>query len=110
MSGFDIERFVTLSKGVDTSDLDWDEVARVGVTDDEHRCLRYMADVESHTILYMKDLLVGHTAYDQEVTSFLSCWVYEEFHHGRAIDAFLTAAGRTVPADRFEKVSKRSPL
>jgi hypothetical protein len=36
--------------------------------------------------------------------------VYEEFHHGRAIDAFLTAAGRTVPADRFEKVSTRSPL
>jgi hypothetical protein len=51
---FDIERFLELSKAVDTSDLDWDYIRRVGVTDDEARALRYMADIESHTIIYLR--------------------------------------------------------
>ncbi len=105
MADFDIDRFVELSRAVDTSDLDWDEAVRAGVTDDEHRCLRYMADVESHTILYMRDLLAGHTSHDPEVTAFLSCWVYEEFQHGRAIDKFLTACGRPPSRDQFHRVS-----
>ena len=91
---FDIERFVALSKAVETSDLDWEYIARVGVTDDEARMLRYMADVESHTMLYLRDLLAGHTSRDYEVVAFLSCWVYEETHHGYALDRFLSACGR----------------
>ena len=101
---FSIERFVSLSKAVETRDLDWSYIARVGVTDDEARALRYMADVESHTIIYLRDVLSGHTARDPEITAFLSCWVYEEFNHGRAIDQFLTAAGRPPERDRYEKV------
>src|SRR5258706_446498 len=62
MAGFDIEKFVSLSKAVDLSDIDWEEAARVGITDDEHRVLRYMSDTEMHTIIYLRDLLAGHTA------------------------------------------------
>ena len=58
---FDIERFVDLSKAVETSDLDWDYIKRVGVTKVEARILRYMADAESHTIIYLRDILSGHT-------------------------------------------------
>lgn len=101
---FDIERFLELSKAVDTSDLDWDYIRRVGVTDDEARALRYMADVESHTIIYLRDLLSGHTARDPEITSFLSCWVYEELNHGRAINKFLNACGHPTPKDRYTKI------
>ena len=101
---FDIERFLELSKAVDTSDLDWDYVRRVGVTDDEARALRYMADIESHTIIYLRDLLSGHTARDPEITSFLSCWVYEELNHGRAINKFLNAAGHPTPKDRYTQI------
>ena len=32
---FSIEHFVSLSKAVETSDLDWDYIARVGITKDE---------------------------------------------------------------------------
>ena len=103
---FEIDRFMDLSKAVDLSDMDWEYVARVGVTDDEAKCLRYMADIESHTILYLRDLLAGHTSRDAEVTSFLSCWVYEETYHGRAIDKLLTVAGRPPEANRYEKTSE----
>lgn len=103
---FDIERFVALSKAVETSDLDWEYIARVGVTDDEARILRFMADVESHTMLYLRDLLAGHTSRDYEVVAFLSCWVYEETHHGYALDRFLSACGRAPDKSRFTKVTQ----
>ena len=101
---FDIDRFVDLSKAVETSDLDWDYIKRVGITPDEARILRYMADVESHTIIYLRDILSGHTASDPEITQFLACWVYEETHHGRALDRFLAACGYPPEQNRYSKV------
>lgn len=103
---FSIERFVSLSKAVDMNDIDWDYVGRVGVTDDEARVLRYMADTESHTIIYLRDLLAGHTAKDPEIAAFMSCWVYEEFNHGRAIDRFLSACGRPPVSGQYTKVAE----
>jgi len=94
MATFDLDRFLKLSRAVDLSDIDWDEAARVGITDDEHAIVRYMADTEINTIIYMRDLLAGHTARDSEVTSFMACWAYEETHHGLALDRFLRAVGR----------------
>lgn len=105
---FDIDRFVSLSKAVETSDLDWDYIAEKGVTDAEARILRYMADVESHTILYLRDLLAGHTSRDPEVTAFMSCWVYEETLHGRAIDQVLAAAGRPEGRDRYTRIADKA--
>lgn len=114
MATFDIQRFVELSGPVQVQDLNWEEAKAVGLTDDEARILRYMADTETHTILYLRDLLAGHTAHDPEVTAFLSVWVYEELWHGRAIDMFLRAAGREVADDTFTTVSRnvtwREPL
>lgn len=107
---FDIERFVTLSRAVDLSDIDWDYVARVGISDDEARILRYMSDVEMHTILYLRDLLAGHTARDPEVITFLSCWVYEETHHGLALDRFLAACGRAPEKDRYTQITRNASL
>jgi hypothetical protein len=106
VADFDIQRFVKLSGPVAIDDLDWQEAGRAGVTDTEARILRYMADTETHTILYLRDLLAGHSAHDPEVTAFLSVWVYEELWHGRAIDMLLSAAGRPVPQDTFTQVSK----
>ena len=101
---FDIERFVDLSKAVETSDLDWEYIKRVGISADEARILRYMADVESHTIIYLRDILSGHTAGDPEITQFMACWVYEETHHGRALDRFLAACGHAPESGRYTKV------
>jgi hypothetical protein len=106
MAEFDIERFVSLSRKVDLSDVDFDEAARVGISDEDHRVLRYMADTELHTILYLRDLLAGHTKHDAEVTQFMACWVYEETHHGRALDQFMAAVGRGE-ASRYERIEAR---
>jgi len=107
---FDVERFVSLSKAIDLSDIDWAEVRRVGITDEEDQVLRYMQDTESHTILYLRDLLTGFTASDPEVTTFLACWVYEETFHGRALDRFLVESGRPSARERYDAVHVRPSL
>lgn len=106
MGDFDIDRFLELSGPVQVHDLDLAQAAAQGVTDAEADILRYMADTETHTILYLRDLLAGHTCHDAEVTAFLSVWVYEELWHGRAIDMLLTAAGRPPPADLYKTVTR----
>lgn len=108
--GFDINRFMDTSRAVDTSDIDWEYVREVGVTDWEARCLRYLSDIESHAILYQRDLLAGHTKTDYELVGFLSCWVYEEMHHGRALDKFLTACGRAPDRDHYASVTVKASL
>lgn len=56
-----------------------------------------MSDVESHTICYLRDLLVTPSHKDPEVTAFLTHWAYEEFWHGEALDKVLRVHG--IPAD-----------
>jgi rubrerythrin len=108
MGKFDIERFVSLSKAVDLSDIDWAEAARVGLTDEEYRILRFLSDTESHTMLYLRDLLSGGAANEPEVMTFLSCWVYEEMHHGRAIDRMMKVCGRAP--NGYQATSTRTSL
>ncbi len=110
MAEFAIDRFLDMSGAVQVDDLDWDEARRVGITEFEARVLRYMADTETHTIIYMRDLLAGHSTKDPEVTAFLSVWVYEELWHGRAIDRFLAEVGHPPDPDRYTKVTEGSAL
>jgi rubrerythrin len=65
------------------------------------RTLRYMHDVEHHTICYLRDLLLTPAHQDPEVTSFLSCWAFEEMWHGEAIGQVLEAHGETAGAPRI---------
>jgi len=104
MAGLDIDKLVALSGAVQLDDLDWDLCAKIGVTDTEERVLRYMADTETHTILYMRDLLAGYSARDPDITAFLSVWVYEELWHGRALSMLLEKAGRPEPKERYSEV------
>jgi rubrerythrin len=106
MADFNIERFMELSKRVDLSDVDWDKCAQIGLTDEEVRVLKFMSDTETHTIIYLRDLLAGHTAQDVEVISFLSCWVYEETFHGRALDKILETCGKGAIGSRYNEVTK----
>jgi rubrerythrin len=67
-------------------------------------------NIESHTIVYLKELLSTKVIEDTEVTSFLSCWAYEEFFHGRALERFLTTyvgpgVVRNEATDRFRNSS-----
>src|SRR5688572_401731 len=89
-AGFDLDKYLRNSKAVPVDDLAWDSVTDFPLTEGEVRFLQYMMNIESHTIVYLKELLSTKVIEDTEVTSFLSCWAYEEFFHGRALERFLT--------------------
>lgn len=106
--GFDLDRYVRNSRAVDLSGVEWESAVRHPVSGVEARCLTYMMDVETHTVIYARDLLATRAALEPDVTAFMSCWIYEEFWHGEAFARFLGEAGFTLEPDR-EVVSADSP-
>jgi hypothetical protein len=88
---FDIAEYTATAHRVRTDDVDYSSFADQPLSQSALRCLRYMSDVESHTICYLRDLLVTPSHKDPEVTAFLTMWAYEEFWHGEALDAILRA-------------------
>ena len=108
-SEFDLDRYLRASKRVDLSSVEWDRIEEDPVSRDEARVLTYMMDIESHTVIFLRDLLATRAAFDPEVTAFLSCWVYEELWHGEAFSRFLGEAGyRVAPA--YEAVRGDDPF
>ena len=99
------------SRALDLSAFDWAEVPRHRLPLEAARTLRYMQDIESHTIIYLRALLATRAIDDPEVSTFLACWLYEETFHGIALARFLEAAGHPVgprPTPRGqEPLSKR---
>src|SRR3954463_8570203 len=96
---FDIDRYVRNSKKVDLTGIDWDDVPNHPLSDGDVMCLHYMMDIETHTVIYLRDLLATRASQDPHVTAFLSCWVYEELWHGEAFSDFLRKYGLEVPAE-----------
>jgi hypothetical protein len=78
---------------LDLAGIDFDAFTTHPLDGDTLRCLRYMHDVEHHTVCYLRDILVTRAHRDPELTAFLSMWVYEEFWHGEAIARVLAAHG-----------------
>jgi len=97
---FDLDRYLRASKKVDLSGVRWDEIPSHPFPVEEARCLAYMMDIESHTVIYLRDLLATRAAYEPDVTAFLSCWVYEELWHGEAFSRFLGEAGYRLAPDQ----------
>ena len=69
--------------------IDFDDFRDQPLRPEALRSLRYMHDVEHHTVCYLRDLLLTPAHQDPEITSFLSCWVFEEMWHGEAIGQVL---------------------
>lgn len=99
MDEFDLDRYLRRSGRVDLSGVAWDRVRERSVSEDEARCLAYMMDIESHTAIFLRDLLATKAADEPDVTAFLSCWVYEELWHGEAFSRFLGEAGWELAPD-----------
>jgi hypothetical protein len=78
---------------LDLEDIDFEAFRTHPLDPNALRCLRYMHDVEGHTICYLRDILVTRAHRDPEVTAFLACWSYEEHWHGEAIARVLEAHG-----------------
>ncbi|HVB91969.1 MAG TPA: hypothetical protein VND70_07695 [Acidimicrobiales bacterium] len=81
--------------------IDFDDFKDRPLPPDALRSLRYMHDVEHHTVCYLRDLLLTPAHQDPEITSFLSCWVFEEMWHGEAIGRVLEAHGEQAGAPRI---------
>jgi hypothetical protein len=95
-AAFDIDTYLGRSGALDLSAIEWAEVPRHPVTPETIRTLRYMQDIESHTIVYLRSLLATRAIDDPDVARFLACWVYEETFHGLALERFLAAAGHPI--------------
>lgn len=99
----DLDTFADRSARLDLTDLDIDAAFRDQPLDpDALRCLRYMHDVEHHTICYLRDLLVTSLHRDPEITTFLTMWAYEEHWHGDAIARVLDAHGEPAGVARLD--------
>lgn len=90
-AAFDLDKYTRNSKAIPVEDLAWEDVPRHPLTAGEVRFLHYMMNIETHTIVYLKELLSTKAIEDGEVTAFLACWNYEEYFHGAALERFLKA-------------------
>src|SRR6266705_5520134 len=106
MTTFDLDGWVARSSALDLTGIDWTEVPRHPLPEPAIRTLRYMQDIESHTIVYLRSLLATRAIDDPEVATFLACWLYEETFHGIALARFLEAAGAHV----VQRRRSRAPL
>lgn len=97
--GFDLDRYLRASKRVDLSSVEWDLIHETPLPEDHARCLAYMMDIETHTAVFLRDLLATRAGFDPDVTAFLSCWAYEEVWHGEAFSRFLGEAGYKLGPD-----------
>jgi len=96
MGAVDLEAYVARSRAVDLAAFPWADVPRHPLSPETIRTLRYMQDVEAHTIIYLRELLATRAVDDPDVATFLACWVYEETFHGLALARFLDAAGHPL--------------
>ncbi|MGH3828464.1 MAG: hypothetical protein ACRDQX_15035 [Pseudonocardiaceae bacterium] len=101
---FDIVNYSATARRVVDDDVDYSAFERTPLPEAALRAVRYMSDVESHTICYLRDLLVTPSHQDPEITTFLTMWAYEEYWHGEALDKVLAAHGRAVGPDRIRRI------
>jgi len=96
MNDMDLAPLMSRSSVFDPDVIDWDAIARHPLPAMALRTLRYMQDVESHTVIYLRELLSTRAVDDPELAGFFATWFYEETAHGRALARFLTVAGHPV--------------
>jgi hypothetical protein len=96
MDSFDLDAYTARSRAVDLTGIDWEEIPRRALSPAAVRTLHYMQDIEIHTIVYLRELASTRAIDDPRVATFLTCWAYEETHHGLALERFLAAAGHPV--------------
>jgi hypothetical protein len=106
---FDIATYRNHSEKLDLGDIDFDSFRDRPLSPEALRCLRYMHDVENHTVCYLRDVLVTRAHRDPEVTTFLTLWNYEEFWHGEAIAQILAAHDEQAGTGRIAALRNRLP-
>jgi hypothetical protein len=103
---FDLDRYLKLAGATRPEAFDW-STPGPRLDPDALFCLGYMMDIESHTIVYMRELLSTAVIEDVTITSFLSCWAYEEFFHSQVLKRLLQAQDVAVDDQRFASLRRR---
>ena len=99
---FDIDKYTANSTAVAWGDLDFDTFDTQPLPESTLRTLRYMCDVEYHTVCYLRDLLTTPSHKEPEIGAFMTMWNREEFWHGEALAAVLAKHGITVDFDELK--------
>jgi hypothetical protein len=106
---FDLDTYRSVSAKLDTTDIDFSSFRDQPLAPEVLRCLRYMHDVEIHTVCYLRDVLVTQAHKDPDITAFLTMWNYEEHWHGEAIAQVLAAHDEPVGTGRVAALRQRLP-
>ena len=104
---FQVDAYAKSIVPVRWDDLDLDTFRQAPLSEDALRCLRYMSDVETHTVCYLRDLLVTPSHADPEITKFLTMWNFEEYWHGEVLDEVLEAHGVPTGPEHTMALRKR---
>jgi hypothetical protein len=104
----DTATLVRRSARLQTDDIDFDAFRSTPLDASSLRCLRYMHDIEGHTMCYLRDVLVTSAHKDPEITSFLAAWCYEEHWHGEALAEVLNAHGEPSGHERLKALRART--
>src|SRR5262245_35219017 len=91
-----IDSWAHRSRALDLDGVEWDRLRHRPLGADAVRTLQYMQDIESHTVVYVRQLLGTRAVDVPDVATFLACWFYEETFHGRALARLLAAAGQPL--------------
>ena len=102
----DPDRYAERASRLDLTGIDFDAFRTRPLDAAVLRCLRYMHDVEHHTVCYLRDLLVTPAHKDPRITTFLTVWSYEEMWHGDAIGRVLAAHGEDAGAPRIARLRR----
>ena len=104
----DLNKFLDHSGKIQTDDIDWDLGKKSGLTEDEVFVLTYFSDIESQTIIYMRDLLHTTAIQDPDTIGFLSMWNYEEYFHGQVLGRLLAVCGKSLGEQRISEVRRQA--
>lgn len=99
---FDVDKYTATSVSVNWDDLDLERFREHPLPEGSLRTLRYMADVEYHTVCYTRDLLTTPSHKEAEMGAFMTMWNREEFWHGEALATVLGIHGITVDFDELK--------
>ena len=91
-----------MTERLDLTGIDMEAFRRDPLDESTLRCLRYMHDVEHHTICYLRDVLVTSSHQDPDLTAFMTMWVYQEHWHGDALGQILEAHDEDPVVRRVE--------
>jgi rubrerythrin len=105
---FNLDKYLRAAGGTRPDAFDWSDPGP-RLDDDAIFCLGYMMDIESHTIIYLRELLSTSVVEDASITAFLACWAYEEFFHSMTLKRLLESQGVSIDDQRFADLRRRKP-